>query len=158
MRYVASWKDLILPILLGLDTGGTYTDAVLYDPKAGVVATAKSLTTKHDLSIGLKGAIAAVLPHLPDGVDATQIALVSMSTTLATNAIVEGHGAPICLIFWDTMQRPWSGPASSGRWAPIPWFSSRAAIKRPATSRGRSISTRFVPRRLNMRRKSRLLR
>jgi N-methylhydantoinase A/oxoprolinase/acetone carboxylase beta subunit len=87
-----------VPILLGLDTGGTYTDAVLFDPAAGVLATAKSLTTKHDLAIGLGGAMEAVLPHMPAGHAATEIALVSMSTTLATNAIVESHGAPICLI------------------------------------------------------------
>ncbi|HWT99836.1 MAG TPA: hydantoinase/oxoprolinase family protein [Terriglobales bacterium] len=87
-----------MPILLGLDTGGTYTDAVLFDPAAGVLATAKSLTTKHDLAIGLGGAMEAVLPHLPTGHAAGNIALVSMSTTLATNAIVESHGAPICLI------------------------------------------------------------
>jgi hypothetical protein len=87
-----------VPILLGLDTGGTYTDAVLFDPKEGVLASAKALTTKHNLSIGLKGAIEKVLPHLPAGVAPAEIALVSMSTTLATNAIVEAHGAPICLI------------------------------------------------------------
>lgn len=87
-----------MPILLGLDTGGTYTDAVLFDPATGVIATAKSLTTKHDLAIGLGGAMEAVLPHLPTGHAAGNIALVSMSTTLATNAIVESHGAPICLI------------------------------------------------------------
>ena len=104
-----------MPILLCLDTGGTYTDAVLFDQAkgaansggthadaklvhGGVLATAKSLTTKHDLAIGLKGAIEAVLPRLPAGVTPADIALVSMSTTLATNAIVEGHGAPICLI------------------------------------------------------------
>jgi N-methylhydantoinase A/oxoprolinase/acetone carboxylase beta subunit len=87
-----------VPILLGLDTGGTYTDAVLFDPKEGVLASAKALTTKHNLSIGLKGAIEKVLPHLPAGVAPADIALVSMSTTLATNAIVEAHGAPICLI------------------------------------------------------------
>lgn len=87
-----------MPILLGLDTGGTYTDAVLFDPAQGVLATAKSLTTKHDLAIGLKGAMDGVLAHLPNGVKASEIALVSMSTTLATNAIVEAHGAPICLI------------------------------------------------------------
>jgi N-methylhydantoinase A/oxoprolinase/acetone carboxylase beta subunit len=87
-----------VPILLGLDTGGTYTDAVLFDPQAGVIASAKSLTTKHNLSIGLQGAIERVLPHLPAGTAPAEIALVSMSTTLATNAIVEGHGAPICLI------------------------------------------------------------
>ncbi|HVT52109.1 MAG TPA: hydantoinase/oxoprolinase family protein [Dongiaceae bacterium] len=87
-----------MPILLGLDTGGTYTDAVLFDPAQGVIASAKSLTTKHDLAIGLKGAIERVLSHLPEGTRPGEIALVSMSTTLATNAIVEGHGAPICLI------------------------------------------------------------
>lgn len=87
-----------MPILLGLDTGGTYTDAVLFDPAKGVLATAKSLTTKHDLAIGLGGAMAGVLPHLPADKKTSDIALVSMSTTLATNAIVESHGAPICLI------------------------------------------------------------
>jgi N-methylhydantoinase A/oxoprolinase/acetone carboxylase beta subunit len=87
-----------VPILLGLDTGGTYTDAVLFDPAQGVLKTAKSLTTKHDLAIGLEGAMDGVLQHLPAGMRASEIALVSMSTTLATNAIVEAHGAPICLL------------------------------------------------------------
>ena len=91
-----------MPILLGLDTGGTYTDAVLFDPapglKGGVLASAKALTTKHDLSIGLKGAMERVLAHMPGGMAPADIALVSISTTLATNAIVESHGAPICLI------------------------------------------------------------
>lgn len=80
--------------LLGFDTGGTYTDAVLFDPEAGVVlAAAKALTTKHDLAIGLRGALDGVLQGSTD-----DIALVSMSTTLATNAIVEGQGSPICLL------------------------------------------------------------
>ena len=82
-----------MTIHLGLDTGGTYTDAVLFDPVRGVVAAAKALTTKHDLSIGLGNAIAAVLDK-----SAVPIALVSLSTTLATNAIVEGQGSPICLL------------------------------------------------------------
>ena len=81
-------------LLLGFDTGGTYTDAVLFDPAAGsVVAAAKALTTKHDLAIGLRGALDGVLHGAPD-----DIGLVSLSTTLATNAIVEGQGSPICLI------------------------------------------------------------
>lgn len=80
--------------LLGLDTGGTYTDAVLFDPRAGtVVASAKALTTKQDFSIGLREAMSRVLPAIVD-----DIALVSLSTTLATNAIVEGQGSPICLL------------------------------------------------------------
>ncbi|MBU6317059.1 MAG: hypothetical protein KGR47_11170, partial [Acidobacteria bacterium] len=45
-------------MLLGIDTGGTYTDAVLYEEATRtVVATAKSPTTHHDLSIGVCGAI-----------------------------------------------------------------------------------------------------
>lgn len=80
-------------MLLGLDTGGTYTDAVLFDPVRGVVAEAKALTTKHDLSIGLGEAIEAVLAENDEA-----IALVSLSTTLATNAIVEGQGSPIGLL------------------------------------------------------------
>ena len=80
--------------LLGFDTGGTYTDAVLFDPETGtVLAAAKALTTKHDLAIGLRGALDGVLQGSTD-----DIALVSMSTTLATNAIVEGQGSPICLL------------------------------------------------------------
>lgn len=94
-----------MAILLGLDTGGTYTDAVLFDPARvsdgggdAILAKAKSLTTKHDLAIGLTGAVEAILQHLPEGSGIADIAMVSISTTLATNAIVEKHGAPICLI------------------------------------------------------------
>ncbi len=78
-------------MLLGIDTGGTYTDAVLYDETTRtVVATAKSPTTHHELSIGISGAIDAVLSL---GVVAPErIELVSLSTTLATNALVEGKG------------------------------------------------------------------
>jgi N-methylhydantoinase A/oxoprolinase/acetone carboxylase beta subunit len=85
-----------MTLLLGLDTGGTYTDAVLFDPDArAVAASGKALTTKHDLAIGLRGAIDAVLPQ---GAASDAIGLVSLSTTLATNAIVEGQGSPVCLV------------------------------------------------------------
>lgn len=82
-----------MTLIVGLDTGGTYTDAVLFDPDHGVLATAKSLTTKENLSLGLAAAIEKILHqhHAP-------IDLVSLSTTLATNAVVEGHGNPIGLI------------------------------------------------------------
>ncbi|MEM7169761.1 MAG: hydantoinase/oxoprolinase family protein [Pseudomonadota bacterium] len=84
--------------LLGIDTGGTYTDAVIFDEAEGVEASAKSLTTKHDLVIGVRGALEGVLAKSTAVVPARDIRLVSLSTTLATNAIVEGHGAPVCLI------------------------------------------------------------
>jgi N-methylhydantoinase A/oxoprolinase/acetone carboxylase beta subunit len=82
-----------MALLLGIDTGGTYTDAVLLDDDQGVIAFAKSLTTKRDLALGIGRAVDAVLPSpLPE------IHLVSLSTTLATNAVVEGQGCPICLL------------------------------------------------------------
>ncbi len=79
--------------MLGIDTGGTYTDAVLLDTARGPLKTAKSLTTRHDLTIGIAAAVDAVL-----GENAATIALVSVSTTLATNAIVEGRGSPSALV------------------------------------------------------------
>lgn len=82
-----------MALLLGIDTGGTYTDAVLYDEQQGVIATAKALTTKHDLAIGIGQALEEVLRA-----NHSEISLVSLSTTLATNAIVEGQGCSICLI------------------------------------------------------------
>ena len=80
-----------MAILLGIDTGGTYTDAVLLDDERGILATAKALTTKHELSVGIREALEAVLPTPP-----VEIGMVSLSTTLATNAVVEGQGSPVC--------------------------------------------------------------
>ena len=89
------------PLRLGIDTGGTYTDAVLLDPNGGVVSTAKALTTHHELTIGIRNAI----DQLP-GECLSQISLVSLSTTLATNAVVEGRGTPVCLLLagYNTQQ------------------------------------------------------
>jgi N-methylhydantoinase A/oxoprolinase/acetone carboxylase beta subunit len=82
--------------LLGIDTGGTYTDAVLFHEADGVLAKAKSLTTRHDLAIGIAGAVDAVIAKA--GVPLSQIGLVSLSTTLATNALVEGQGGRAGLV------------------------------------------------------------
>lgn len=86
-----------MALLLGVDTGGTYTDAVLLRDEEEVVASAKSLTTKHDLSVGIGGAVRAVLEE--SGVDPAEIAMASLSTTLATNALVEGQGGRVALIY-----------------------------------------------------------
>jgi len=83
-------------LFLGIDTGGTYTDAVLWSQAAGVVAKAKSLTTRHDLAVGIAGAADAVLANAR--VEPSAIKLVSMSTTLATNALVEGQGGRVALV------------------------------------------------------------
>ena len=83
---------------LGVDTGGTYTDAVIVDEAADrVIGSAKSLTTRGDLALGIGRAVDAALAE--SGVSAAEVALVSLSTTLATNALVEGQGGRVALIF-----------------------------------------------------------
>ena len=83
---------------LGVDTGGTYTDAVILDEAADkVIGAAKSLTTRADLALGVGGAVDAALAQ--SGIAARDVALVSLSTTLATNALVEGQGGRVALIF-----------------------------------------------------------
>jgi len=83
---------------LGLDTGGTYTDAVLLADGSEVVASAKALTTPWNLSLGIGAAIRSVLGGLPEPQQRTQIDLVSVSTTLATNAVVENRFSPVCTL------------------------------------------------------------
>lgn len=86
-----------MSVLLGVDTGGTYTDAVLLDEEeTRVLAKAKALTTRPDLAGGVGGAIDAVLAQA--GVAPSEVAMVALSTTLATNALVEGQGGRVALI------------------------------------------------------------
>ncbi len=81
--------------MLGIDTGGTYTDAVLLSSDE-VIASAKSLTTHADLALGVGRAIDAVMADA--SVKPADVELVSLSTTLATNALVEGRGGRVALI------------------------------------------------------------
>lgn len=86
-----------MTIALGIDTGGTYTDAALIDHETNrVLAEAKSLTTRRDLAIGIRQAITGVLEKAEIRPEAIELA--ALSTTLATNAIVEGQGSSVCLI------------------------------------------------------------
>ena len=82
---------------LGLDTGGTFTDAVLLAEGRRVAASTKALTTPWDLAIGIGKAIRAVLDLLPAGARREDISLVSVSTTLA-NAVVEHRFSPVCTL------------------------------------------------------------
>ncbi len=85
-----------MTLLLGVDTGGTYTDAVLLDRDERIVASAKALTTPHDLSDGIAQAVDNVLTQSNRG--AKDIVLTSLSTTLATNALVENRGGKVGLV------------------------------------------------------------
>ena len=91
---------------LGIDTGGTFTDAVLLDASRQVVAAAKCLTTPFDLAQGIGGALDRLPAEMLAAVD-----LVSLSTTLTTNSVVEGKGAPVCVLLagYDALQIKSSG-------------------------------------------------
>ena len=83
-----------MKLVLGIDTGGTYTDAVLLDAETGaVIASGKARTTRDDLSRG----ISDVMDSLPAGL-LPQVGSLALSTTLATNACVEDKGGRAKLI------------------------------------------------------------
>ena len=78
---------------LGIDAGGTYTDTVLFDLKEKrLLGKHKSLTTKWDYTVGIGKALSSL-----DHNRLNQVELVAVSTTLATNAIVEGEGQKVGL-------------------------------------------------------------
>lgn len=78
---------------LGIDTGGTYTDAVIVDAGQNVIAKNKSLTTAYDLTIGIGNAITSLPAEM-----LSEVNLVALSTTLSTNSVVEGRGAPVSIL------------------------------------------------------------
>lgn len=79
-------------MLLGLDVGGTFTDAVIIDGHR-VIASAKKRTTKDNLMHGIGEALDAVLQNC----DTSLINQVTLSTTVVTNTIVEGKEQPVDL-------------------------------------------------------------
>ena len=81
---------------LGIDVGGTNTDAVLIDEDLNVVAAVKN-PTSGDIYEGIMGAVDAVLEQ--SGIDRTLIKQAMLGTTQCTNAIVERKGlAPIAIL------------------------------------------------------------
>jgi N-methylhydantoinase A/oxoprolinase/acetone carboxylase beta subunit len=83
-----------MALVLGIDTGGTYTDGVLVDNvSAQILKKAKTPTTKEDLTLGIRNCINALCLDQCAPID-----IVALSTTLATNAIVEGRGCKVGLI------------------------------------------------------------
>ena len=78
---------------LGIDTGGTFTDAVLLDAEERLLAAAKARTTHADLAVGIAEAADRVLAAAT-----APIGLVGLSTSLAANAVVEGRGGRAALV------------------------------------------------------------
>src|SRR5205807_7680596 len=81
-------------MLLGVDVGGTFTDAVLaFD---GRIVTAKAPSTPQDQSEGVMNAVAAVLERAGQG--AEQVEAFAHGMTVATNALLEGRAARTALV------------------------------------------------------------
>jgi N-methylhydantoinase A len=81
-------------MLLGVDVGGTFTDAVLLD--GGAVHTAKVPTTPREESVGVMRAVEAVLARA--GAAAGEVELFAHGMTVGTNALLEERGARTALI------------------------------------------------------------
>jgi len=114
---------------LGIDTGGTFTDAAMVDLQTRrLLGWSKSPTTHNDLTEGIAASMASLLKH--HRFDPSRVELVGLSTTLATNSILESRGGRVGLIGigWDA-----DDPASLGaeRWA---------FIKGGHDSRGKELS------------------
>ncbi|WNY25669.1 hydantoinase/oxoprolinase family protein [Methanolapillus millepedarum] len=93
---------------LGIDAGGTYTDAVLIQDVDGcVVESGKALTTYPDPIGGIKKAI-----ELLDAEKLKNVSIVSLSTTLSTNTILENKGFPVGLIMVGEFHIPDTIPAT----------------------------------------------
>ena len=79
---------------LGIDTGGTYTDTVIVDLETGKsICSNKALTTRDNLSVGIRESL--------EGLDRSllaKVSLTSLSSTLATNSVVEGKGCRVGLV------------------------------------------------------------
>ena len=90
---------------LGIDTGGTYTDAAMVDlGTKGLIAWSKSPTTPQDLTMGIESSVRSLMKK--QRFDPVQIKLVGLSTTLATNSVLESRGGRVGLvgIGWDTKE------------------------------------------------------
>src|SRR3954468_13047577 len=92
-------------MLLGVDVGGTFTDAVLVD--GARVVTAKAPTTPDDQSQGVLDAVEAVLERA--GREAGDVEEFAHGMTVATNALLEGRAARTVLVategFTDIVER-----------------------------------------------------
>lgn len=82
--------------IIGIDTGGTCTDGVLFDVQNNtVLTTAKVPTTPYRLYESVAHTLSVILDK--SGISPQQVSTIAVSTTLATNSVVENKGARVGL-------------------------------------------------------------
>jgi len=85
-----------MSVRIGVDTGGTYTDVVLYDEGQGTVHTTKTASTPPEFERGVLTGIEDVLDRA--GIEPAAVDFMSHGTTVGTNAVLEGDLPPLGLI------------------------------------------------------------
>jgi N-methylhydantoinase A len=113
--------------VIGVDTGGTFTDVILLDAANGRPITAKTPSSPTDPSRSFLAGIEAVLDQA--GVAAADVARVLHGTTVATNLILEDKGAPTALL--TTARRAFRARRRRGR-------GDRRSRRSPAAAPGAS--------------------
>jgi N-methylhydantoinase A len=83
-------------VRIGVDTGGTFTDVVLYDEETGEIHTTKTPSTPPEFDRGVLSGIDAILGET--GVDPARVEFLSHGTTVGTNAVLEGEVPPLGLL------------------------------------------------------------
>jgi N-methylhydantoinase A len=85
-----------MTVRLGIDTGGTFTDVVLYDPDTGEVSITKTPSTPPEFDRGVLTGLDKILEQT--GLDAEGVEFLSHGTTVGTNAVLEGEIPKIGLV------------------------------------------------------------
>jgi N-methylhydantoinase A len=81
---------------IGIDIGGTFTDAALVDGETGAIRVVKVLTTPEDPAQGFMAALERGLAERQ--ATGRDVAAVVHATTVATNAIIEGKTARVGML------------------------------------------------------------
>jgi N-methylhydantoinase A len=82
--------------IIGVDTGGTFTDVTLFDPASGRLIVGKTPSTPHDPSEGFGNGLGTVLSQA--GLTGDAVGRVLHGTTVATNLILERKGPKAALL------------------------------------------------------------
>ena len=116
-------------LTIGIDVGGTNTDGVLYDTEERRIISSEKIPTNHaDYRVSIEAALGRLLRTA----DSEEIISLNISTTLSTNALLEGKGAPVALVLMR-----YCGPSRRRRCSP-----SAAAITAGARSASRLTARR----------------
>ena len=87
-----------MSLILGFDAGGTFTDSVVFNTETKkIISSGKALTTNFDLSQGIEKSLNVTLKDLPIR-DKKNIKQIIVSSTLATNSLINSNGCRVGLI------------------------------------------------------------